>query len=57
LLNWTNGPDHSMAEKAVPVERDEGSRNVKYLLVGTNKIAAPAGSTDRPSSLTRRRSS
>ena len=32
-----------MAEKAVPVERDERIRNVKYLLVGTNKIAAAVG--------------
>ena len=42
-LNWTNGLDHSIAEKAVPVERDERTRNVKYLLVGTNKIAAAVG--------------
>ena len=42
-LNWTNVLAHSIAEKAVPVERDERIRNVKYLLVGTKKVAAAAG--------------
>ncbi|MGO9962300.1 MAG: hypothetical protein ACLPUG_02590 [Acidimicrobiales bacterium] len=45
LLNWTNGLDHSMAEKAVPVERDDRTRTAKYLLLVTSKIAAAVGIT------------
>ena len=49
LVNWTNEPDHSRAEYAVPVEREKRTRNAKYLFVVTSKIAAAAVSPDRPS--------
>ena len=45
LIELDQRLDHSMAEKAVPVERDERTHTAKYLLVVTSKIAAAVGIT------------